>query len=206
MSHVGHSCVGEELLALFNGIIVNLLLSGLHPDSLEDFSTESLSCNGSNNIDSILLFLYIVAPCQEYVLLLWHVCVVQLSSHEHFESMFKVSLILILLVNCILLPLVECVDVLRLSLEHLSSLLGKVSADVLFLFFLCLQLILDVTTVVVSPCSETLGQLRLAPECQELAKDSPLSIEVGGALLPGVEAFLDLVLCHPNHIVSNHFL
>ena len=62
MSQVSLPGIIKELAALFNSISIDLLLSCIHADSLEDLPSEGLPGNGTNDVDRILLFIDVVAP------------------------------------------------------------------------------------------------------------------------------------------------
>ena len=81
-SQVRCPSIVEEFHALSDGIVVYFVFPGIHSDSLENFSAKSLSCNCSNHIDSIFLFVDIVSPREENVLLFWNVSVSCLSLVE----------------------------------------------------------------------------------------------------------------------------
>jgi hypothetical protein len=62
MSQVSLPGIIKELAALFNSISIDLLLSCIHADPLEDLPSEGLPGNGTNDVDRILLFIDVVAP------------------------------------------------------------------------------------------------------------------------------------------------
>ena len=96
MSQVRGPRIVEELHALSDGIFVDFVLSRIHPDPLEYFSTKGLPSNCTDHIDSVLLFVDIVSPREENILLLWNVCVSSLPLVEDIKSEFEILLQLIL--------------------------------------------------------------------------------------------------------------
>ena len=92
----------EEFISSFDGLIIKVLFTGSRSYSLEDFTSESLTSYGTDNITGILFFANETDPFKENVFLLRDVNVALLTGLEGGKSLLKVLLNLISIRCCLI--------------------------------------------------------------------------------------------------------
>ena len=91
----------EEFLSSFDCPIIKVLFTGSRSYSLEDFTAESLTSYGTDNITGILFFANETDPFEENVFLLRDVNVALLAGLEGGKRLLKVLLDLIAIRCCL---------------------------------------------------------------------------------------------------------
>ena len=92
----------EEFLSSFDGPIIKVLFTGSRSYSLEDFTAESLTSYGTDNITGILFFANETDPFEENVFLLRDVNVALLTGLEGGKRLLKVLFYLITIRCCLI--------------------------------------------------------------------------------------------------------
>ena len=196
----------DELVGTSDRPIIEVLLSSRSSDSLEDLSSESLSCNGADDIDCVLLFADVADPLQEDVLELRNVDIAGFTTLEGSEGLLEVGLGSVAICSRLVEVLSQRLDLCGLLSRSFVTGVLQGSSFVRPLLVGGAELALDGAVVLAGPGAEGSEQPILLPVDQDLLHRALFLVLLACVLQPRIEASTVLHLSHAAHVVGHDFL